>query len=208
MQTKTALHLYDYWMRRRGSREMPLRREIEPGDIAPILPDLFIVEHSRSADPRFRLAGTRLCAHFGRELRGGGFDGLFAPDLRNRIARITENVMAHRAPAVMMVTAYDGNGESTEAEIILLPLASSGRIADRIIGAFSPVASSRPGPIPFRYVTLDKLAVIDTARENAFLRSRPPIAMPTSIMAVRPAGLGETVRKVLHLRIFEGGRQG
>ena len=89
MQTKAATALYDYWTRQRGEQALPLRSSIEPADIAPILPDVFILEHSRLHDPRFRLAGTRLCAQFARELKGTDFDALFAPDvaeeIRNRL---------------------------------------------------------------------------------------------------------------------------
>jgi hypothetical protein len=208
MQTKAVTALYDYWTRQRGDRAVPLRSAIEPADIAPILPDVFILEHNRLDDPRFRLAGTRLCAQFGRELKGAGFDKLFAPDLRLRVARITENVMAHAAPAVMQIALVDGSLDTTEAEIVLLPLATKGKAADRIIGAFAPLPGQRQPLSAFRYATLGALSVIDPSRANSFGGNRPAVPMPTSIMAVRPAGLGQTMSRVLHLRIFEGGRQG
>lgn len=207
MQTKAAAMLYDYWTRRRANRAVPLRGDIEPADIAAALPDLFILEHSRLSDPRFRLAGTRLCAQFGRELKGQRFDALFAPDLRNRIARIAENVMAHRAPAVMRIGAVDGELDTTEAEIVLLPLASKGTTADRIIGAFAPLPGQRQPLSAFRYLVLVSLRVIDPEREDTIAGHRPAVPMPTSIMAVRSLGLGQAVSRVLHLRIFEGGRR-
>lgn len=208
MQTKAVTALYDYWTRQRGERAAPLRSVIEPADIASILPDVFILEHSRLHDPRFRLAGTRLCAQFARELKGTGFDTLFAPDLRTRVARITENVMAHCAPAVMRIALVDGTLETTEAEIVLLPLATKGKVVDRIIGAFAPLPGQRQPLAAFRYATLGSLSVIDPARTQDLAASRPAIPMPTSIMAIRPAGLGQTMSRVLHLRIFEGGRGG
>lgn len=207
MQTKAVTALYDYWTRQRGDRLVPPRSAIEPADIAAILPDVFILEHSRLHDPRFRLAGTRLCAQFGRELKGTAFDALFAPDQRNRIARITENVMAHGAPATMQIQLVDGTLETTEAEIVLLPLASKGRVADRIIGAFAPIPGQRQPLAAFRYATLGALSVIDPSRRHAAAGHRPAIPMPASIMAIRPPALGQTVSRVLHLRIFEGGRQ-
>lgn len=206
MQTKAITALYDYWTRRRGERGVPLRSAIEPADIAPILPDVFILEHGRLHDPRFRLAGTRLCAQFGRELKATAFDALFAPDQRTRIARITENVMAHAAPAVMQIALVDGRLETTEAEIVLLPLASKGKVADRIIGAFAPLPGQRQPLSAFRYATLGALSVIDPNRARSLKGNRPAVPMPTSVMAVRPIGLGQTVNRVLHLRIFEGGR--
>lgn len=207
MQTKAVTALYDYWTRQRGDRTIPLRGTIEPADIASILPDVFILEHSRLADPHFRLAGTRICAQFARELKGAAFDQLFAPDQRNRVARIAENVMAHAAPAVMQVALVDGTLETTEAEIVLLPVATKGRTADRIIGALAPLPGQPPPLAAFRYATLGALSVIDTSRMPGFSGSRPAVPMPTSIMAIRPAGLGQTMSRVLHLRIFEGGRQ-
>lgn len=207
MQTKAVTALYDYWTRQRGERAVPLRSAIEPADIASTLPDVFILEHSRLHDPHFRLAGTRICAQFGRELKGTGFDMLFAPDLRTRIARITENVMAHSAPAVMQIQLVDGTLETTEAEIVLLPLATKGRTADRIIGAFAPLPGQNQPLAAFRYATLGSLSVIDPNRARSLDGNRPAIPMPTSIMAIRPVALGQTMSRVLHLRIFEGGRQ-
>jgi hypothetical protein len=207
MQTKAVTDLYDYWTRQRGERPVPLRSTIEPADIAPILPDVFILEHSRLDDPRFRLAGTRFCAQFGRELKGTTFDTLFAPDQRTRIARVTENVMAHAAPAVLRIALVDGGLETTEAEIVLLPLATKGKAADRIIGAFAPLPGQRQPLSAFRYATLSALSVIDPSRTRDLGGNRPAIPMPTSVMAMRPAGLGQRVNRVLHLRIFEGGRR-
>jgi hypothetical protein len=213
MQTKAATALYDYWTRQRGNRAVPLRADIEPGALAAILPDVFILEHSRLHDPRFRLAGTRICAQFARELKGTGFDTLFAPELHARIARITENVMAHRTPAVMQVELVDGGLETTEAEIVLLPMATRGRTADRIIGTFAPLPGQRPPISAFRHATLGSLSVIEQALPGVGSDGRPGLPMPTSIMptsimAMRPAALGQTVGRVLHLRIFEGGEGG
>ena len=207
MQTKAATALYDYWTRQRGEQALPLRSSIEPADIAAILPDVFILEHSRLHDPRFRLAGTRLCAQFARELKGADFDALFAPDQRGRVARIAGNVMAQAAPAILQIQLVDGALDTTEAEIVLLPLATKGKMADRIIGTFAPLPGQRQPLAAFRYATLGALSVLDTERAQNLAGSRPSIPMPTSIMAMRPAGLGQTVSRVMHLRIFEGGRK-
>lgn len=207
MQTKAAIALYDYWTRQRGERNVPLRSAIEPADIAAILPDVFILEGDRLHPASFRLAGTRLCAQFGRELKGMDFAALFAPDHRTRIARLAENVMAQAAPAILQVQLVDGTLDTTEAEIMLLPLATNGRTADRIIGAFAPLPGQRQPLSAFRYATLGSLSLIDPDRASEAAGNRPSIPMPTSVMAMRPAGFGQKVSRVMHLRIFEGGRQ-
>ena len=207
MQTKAVTALYDYWTRQRGERSVPLRSAIEPADIAAILPDVFILEGDRMHPASFRLAGTRLCAQFGRELKGVDFAALFAPDQRARIARLAETVMAQASPAILQIQLVDGALDTTEAEIMLLPLATSGRIADRIIGAFAPLPGQRQPLSAFRYATLGSLSVIDPDRSRGVAGNRPSIPMPTSVIAMRPAGFGQKVSRVMHLRIFEGGRR-
>lgn len=207
MQTKAATALYDYWTRQRGERAVPLRSAIEPADIAAILPDVFILEGGQPQPPCFRLAGTRLCAQFGRELKGLDFAALFAPDQRGRIAKVADNVMTQAMPAVLRVQLVDGALDTTEAEIALLPLATTARTADRIIGAFAPLPGQRQPLSAFRYATLGSLSVIDPARMRDLAGNRPAIPVPTSVMAMRPAGFGQKVSQVMHLRIFEGGRR-
>jgi len=207
MQTKAATTLYDYWTRQRGRQALPLRSAIEPADIAGILPDVFILEHAEAQTPLFRLAGTRICAQFARELKGTGFDRLFAPDLRDRVARIAENVMVQTAPTILRIQLVDGALETTQAEIVLLPLATQGRTADRIIGTFAPLPGQRQPLSAFRYATIDTLTVIDPDRTDTLAAPRPTIPVPTSIMTMRPAGIGQAMSRVMHLRIFEGGRK-
>lgn len=207
MQTKAATTLYDYWTRQRGRQALPLRSAIEPADIAGILPDVFILEHAEAQAPLFRLAGTRICAQFARELKGTGFDRLFAPDLRERVGRIAGNVMAQTAPTILNIQLVDGALDTTQAEIMLLPLATQGRTADRIIGAFAPLPGQRQPLSAFRYATIDTLTVIDPDRTDTLAAPRPFIPVPTSIMTMRPAGIGQAMSRVMHLRIFEGGRK-
>ncbi|MGB3813927.1 MAG: PAS domain-containing protein [Shinella sp.] len=208
MQTRAATALFDYWTRQRGEHAVPLRATIEPVAIAAILPDVFILEYGRLQPPRFRLAGTRFCAQFGRELKGTDFAGLFAPDQRGRVVQIAQNVMAQAAPAILDIQLVDGTAETTDAEVVLLPMATSGNAADRIIGSFAPLPGQRQPLAAFRYATLTSLSVIDAERAGTLAGSRQPTPVPTSVMAMRPAGLGQAVSRVMHLRIFEGGRKG
>lgn len=203
MQTRAAAALYDYWTRRRGSRPVPLRSEIEPADLAAVLPDLFILEAGGAGPPRFRLAGTRICAQFGRELKASRFDMLFAADERDRVLRLCGTVLAHRTPTILSASALSGAREATLVEIVLLPLATAGRLADRIIGAFAPLPGQRPPLAAFGEATLACVATIDADRLPG---RRPAIALPTSVVAVRAGDFGRAVGRVLHLRVFEGGK--
>src|SRR4030088_3060881 len=65
--------LFAYWNERRGSRLAPERGDIEPGAIRNVLGDSFIIAFDPEACHPFRLAGRRVCALCGRELKGEAF---------------------------------------------------------------------------------------------------------------------------------------
>ena len=73
MKQASSRELFGYWTARRGTRAAPERGEIEPSAIRRALGDMFILEFDRRAGHPFRLAGTRVCALFGRELKNEPF---------------------------------------------------------------------------------------------------------------------------------------
>lgn len=206
MQTTTAQTVYDYWSRVRGGRDVPDRRDIEPAALRQFLPDLFILEQSDVPGPLFRLAGTRVCTLFGRELRTTSFPRLFAPDVRTQVSRICANILAQRTPAALRASAYGRSAEPTAIEILLLPMTSQSAHADRIFGALCPINPIQPLDVPLRYMTIDTIGVIDHEQQNAPLQAPPPIPLSRSSMAVSKYDFGQVVRRVLHLRVFDGGR--
>ena len=75
MKHATTRMIFSYWDSLRGERSAPERGEIEPGEIRHVLADTFVLEVAPERIASIRLAGTRICAFFGRELRGEAFDG-------------------------------------------------------------------------------------------------------------------------------------
>src|SRR5262245_53611829 len=73
MRQHSTQALLRYWNEVRAGRFAPHRLEIEPSRIAAILSETFLLECVDAATYRYRLAGTRLCAWFGAELRGHDF---------------------------------------------------------------------------------------------------------------------------------------
>ena len=73
MKQDGSIALFQYWNRLRHGRPAPKRTEIEPADIKTLLADTFILERDTRGEAVFRLAGTRLCAVYGRELKGFSF---------------------------------------------------------------------------------------------------------------------------------------
>lgn len=205
MQTATSRAIYEHWAQVRGGRDIPNRRDIEPGALRRFLPDLFILEMQANAVVAFRLAGTRLCTLFGRELRATEFTGLFPSDMRSRLTRICSNVMAQRTPAIMRANAYGSSVQAVPVEIALLPMTSHSSRADRLFGAFCPVGTVQPLDVPLRHVVLEMVEAIPRTIDGAPLAAPAPADTPTSIVAVSRHDVGRAMRRVLHLRIFDGG---
>src|SRR5436190_21085889 len=96
MKHPSIRELYDYWNARRGLRSAPDRAEIEPGAIRRVLADTFILAFEQRARHPFRIAGTRVCAAFGRELKSVPFLDLWGDDSQKQMRDLL-TIVAHEA---------------------------------------------------------------------------------------------------------------
>jgi hypothetical protein len=133
--------LYGYWNMRRGTRLAPERADIDPTAIPRVLADAFLLGFDSSGGYVFRLAGTRVCALFCRELRGEDFVMLFARSGHADIHDLLGLVCDEAAASVAGLTARLADGAETELELLLLPLSHHGRTDSRVLGALAPIGS-------------------------------------------------------------------
>jgi hypothetical protein len=134
--TSTRL-VFEYWDALRGERTAPERGEIEPGALRHALADTFVLENE-PIGPVFRLAGTRLCALLGHELRGRAFTALWSEvESQSEMRRLTQTVMDESAGAVAGLTGETRTGAPIYLELLLLPLRYRGRTHARMLGALS-----------------------------------------------------------------------
>src|SRR5262245_27176033 len=89
--------LFAYWDGLRRERAAPERGEIEPGAIRHILADTFILDLAEPGSAVFRLAGTRLCALFGGEMKGQDFAALWRRQAGSDIDHMIATVMGDAA---------------------------------------------------------------------------------------------------------------
>ena len=130
--------LFDYWNWRRGRRRAPARSEIDPADIRYILGDTFMLAADFVDDIRFRLAGTRVCALFAREIKGDAFKDLWSEASRQQIAGLLTAVIDEGVGAVAGVVGCTDDGAKVELELLLLPLSRSpSRV--RALGTLTPL---------------------------------------------------------------------
>ncbi|GJE17995.1 PAS domain-containing protein [Methylobacterium marchantiae] len=204
MKHPTSRMLYHYWNRLRRERAAPERSEIEPGEIRNVLAESLILELDmpRSA-ATVRLAGTRVCALFGRELRGSAFADIWGPTQADPW-RLVETVAVDTLGIVAGLRGFTQEAEPIDLELLLLPLRHRGQTQVRMLGSLSPqVVPQWLGLRPV--VRLDSMSlrvldpvydVIDLAENGAAagLRNLP-----------EPANDSIPVRRG-HLMVHPGGR--
>ena len=141
MKHPSCRGLYAYWTERRGERTVPERCDIEPAAIRGLLGDSFVLSGTRDGC-RFRVAGTRICALFGRKLRGAPFGSIWHADgalvAHDALVAVTEEGIGF----VAGVEAQNGGALATTFELLMLPLSYRGVIGARMLGILA--AFERP----------------------------------------------------------------
>jgi hypothetical protein len=142
MKHPSNRELFDYWNERRGPRLAPERADIEPSAIRHVLGDTFVLEAS-GMEQLFRIAGTRLCALFGRELKAESFIKLWQRSGQAAIRELMAVVMEEKVGIVASVTGAtsDDTLAPVTLELLLLPLAYPSRGEARMLGALAPMTA-------------------------------------------------------------------
>ena len=141
MKNPANRDLFEYWSKRRGNRIAPERGDIEPNAIRHVLGDSFFLTKDNMANMPFRLAGTRLCALFGRELKNESFFKIWAQadrlTLRKLMAAVLDENIGFVAHATGRTT--DGAPLLVNLELLVLPLLHRGPLDARVLGALVPM---------------------------------------------------------------------
>lgn len=175
MKHRSSQTLFAHWDAVRAGRDSPERAEISPGVLRGALGDTFILAFAPAQGHPFRLAGTRVCALFGRELRGQPFTQLWTEPERLRIASLLTTIADEAVGVIAGVRGRTAAGDALDLELLLLPLRLNGQTHQRLIGSFA--ASAAPywvGARPLTGLTLaDHRFIDETTRSPA-----PPLKLP------------------------------
>jgi hypothetical protein len=123
----------DYWQRKRGLRLAPTRADIDPVEIAPLLPRVMLVDVT--ADPidfRFRLAGTAIFKIHGAELTNKRALELEPPAYAALTHRLYGDALTRRAPIAHRLLIECETRRSAYMRIIL-PLSEDGAEISRLM---------------------------------------------------------------------------
>jgi hypothetical protein len=191
MQQPTSRQLYAYWERVRNGRVAPRRFEIEPSKIAAVLPETFIVEGAGALGYRFRLAGTRICEQFGRELRGADLLSLWEDADRVAVASLLHKVFTDGAVGHGRFRAYSGANRQASFELLLLPLIHTGETINRVLGAITAIEP------PF-WLGAEPLLRQEIIELNEHWPDGPPVPLA-------PDGVEAAIPGSRRFRVLEGG---
>ena len=156
MKHSSTRELYAYWNTLRRGKPAPHRADIDPAAIRHSLSDVFILAADPAEQQRFRLAGTRVCALFARELKGESFASLWNEKSKDHLRLLLENVTRDNAAIVAGVIGRNDKGNPLGLELLLLPLMHQGHARVRAIGVLA--ATDLPfwlGARPLKDLTLD-----------------------------------------------------
>jgi len=121
MKHPSSREFFAYWDAKRGDARAPDRSEIEPGAVRGLLGDIFVLSYDNDAGYPFRVAGTRVCALLGRDLKDKSFSALFKPGSRREIEDVITYVAEEMLAAIAGITATTENGSTAHLELLLLP---------------------------------------------------------------------------------------
>ncbi len=163
-----------YWHALKGTRAMPSRAAVNPGEIDGALQRAFILQRIAPGRTRLRLAGSDLRDLMGMELRGMPLTAFFVPQARDRVEILCADVCTLPGLADLRLQAEVGPGTPAfDARMKLWPLADDQGRPTRILGVFSFQAGIGTAPRRFR-ITASRLHRID--RDGSSIGKRPTTA--------------------------------
>jgi hypothetical protein len=138
MKHPSSREFFAYWDEKRAGARAPDRSEIEPGAVRELLGDIFVLSYDAASGYPFRVAGTRVCALAGCDLRDRSFSALFAPDARREVEGIIAVVAEEMLAAVAGITATSEDGSPAHLELLLLPFNNRAHEPLSLTGSLAP----------------------------------------------------------------------
>ena len=138
--------LYAYWLKRKGSRRYPARRDLDPVDLRYVLGHLLLIDVLR--EPlrfRVRLHGAEMTARAHYDLTGKFLDELPDPAYRDYTLRRCEALVRSGEPlAVRRDRTLDGRPRPYEA--LWLPFSEDGVDVTMLVCGLIYSETGRRGP--------------------------------------------------------------
>jgi hypothetical protein len=135
LSSSIGSELYAYWERKRGSRRMPSRADIDPADLKRILPSILLAKIDRETRRvRYTLVGTRCVAHAGMDYTGHYLDEIdFTCDFDTDWHETYRTLAREKRPIFGIVKTFLKDNRVCELAEVLLPLSDDGETVTHCI---------------------------------------------------------------------------
>src|SRR5258708_32517788 len=141
MKHPSNREFFAYWDGKRAHARAPDRSDIDPNAVRELLGDIFVLSYDHEIGHPFRVAGTRVCALLGRDLKDQSFSALFAAEGRREIDDIIAVVAEEMLAAVAGITATSQDGSLAHLELLLLPFNARAHTPLSLTGLLAPFES-------------------------------------------------------------------
>src|SRR4051794_6252944 len=126
--------VFRYWDKKRGSRRMPRRADIDPAELVAYLAALMIVDVVPDARRYvYRLVGTREVDARGRDPTGRPVGEAFIGSSRERVLANYERVRTTCRPHLDIGTVITTKDRLDDSHVIFLPLSEDGQTVAQIL---------------------------------------------------------------------------
>lgn len=129
-----------YWDEKRAGALAPERSDLEPEQVRHLLGDIFVLSCDQAAGYPFRVAGTRMCALLGADLKGRSFTSLFRDADREEMIDLLGIVTEESQPTVAGLSAQAPNGGRFHLELLLLPFSARSHSPISLTGLLAPLS--------------------------------------------------------------------
>ena len=183
---RVIMDLLRYWESLRAGRLAPARSEIDPRQIKSALKHTFILEFDPIGGIRFRLAGEKICALMGMDLRGMPAYSLIDISDRQEFEH-TLHTMTRKPEIVEYRLAGNCGEHSPTARMLLLPMQDADGNITRVLGGLSVRTPLFDPPLRFELVEKMRTRIVAGTGQSA-LPSDGGFAEDASPFAPREQG--------------------
>jgi hypothetical protein len=136
IQSAMIRGVFGVWEAKRGTRTVPLRKELTPRELRPYLPHLHLFDVKGTGHFKVRVCGTVIARAMGRDTTGAELTLDDPSTLTHRTARVLQRVLISQAPVFLCTRRGAAPGTRIHrAESVWLPLSDSGSAVDQILAA-------------------------------------------------------------------------
>lgn len=128
------LRLLNYWEARRGPRNFPARKDIDPLDLADLLPHVFLIDVLEAAPFfRYRLTGTMVDEIHGQNLTGKTPQDIQTQEIAAAVEQQCRQVVQQRGPHCAHVRLIADDQSFWHFERLILPLSDDDRTINMLL---------------------------------------------------------------------------